>query len=555
MTGQGSPIDRLTADYLRRRAGLDPAEAVSLGLADVPPGLTDYGPEGAAARADLSRSLLAAVAAQAPAGQRDRVAAEVIGDRLSVQLDWYEAGEWMREVRVIGSPLHAIREAFELLPRDTADDWEQVADRLGQVPRSLASWRAALAAGVRSGTVAARRQALACARHAAAIAAGYFRGFVADRPGGGLGERLTAAAEVADRAYASLADYLAGDYAAAASEEDGVGRERYQLACRQQTGLDLDLEDTYGWGWAELRRIQAEMTAVAGQITPGGGTGEAIHLLDTDPSRAIEGTGAFLGWLQQLMDSTVEALAGIHFDIPGPVRTVEAHLTPPESAAAMYYSPPSEDFSRPGRIWYPDTGRERIPAWREISTAYHEGVPGHHLQLGYTCWLGDRLNPFQRHHGAVSGHTEGWALYAERLMSELGYLDNPDYLLGMLTAQAYRAARAVIDIGMHLGLRLPASQPFHPGERWTPELAAPFLVAVGGSCCTPAACIATEVDRYLGWPAQAITYKVGERAWLATRERVRQREGARFSLRRFHQRAFELGPVGLGQLEQELASG
>jgi uncharacterized protein (DUF885 family) len=95
----------------------------------------------------------------------------------------------------------------------------------------------------------------------------------------------------------------------------------------------------------------------------------------------------------------------------------------------MYYTPPAEDFSRPGRTWYPSLGRTHFPLWTEISTAYHEGVPGHHLQLGQVCWLGDRLNPFQGLLGVISGHAEGWALYAERLMGELGYLENPDYYL------------------------------------------------------------------------------------------------------------------------------
>jgi uncharacterized protein (DUF885 family) len=322
------------------------------------------------------------------------------------------------------------------------------------------------------------------------------------------------------------------------------------LASRRWTGLELDLDETYAWGWDELARIRSEMTAVAEQISPGGGIDGAIEILENDPDRSIFGIDAFITWLQQLMDTAVEELAGSHFDIPDPLKRVEAHIAPPGTAAAMYYTRPTGDFSRPGRTWYPDLGRGRYPLWVEVSTAYHEGVPGHHLQLGYTCWLGDRLNAFQSHRGNVSGHTEGWALYAERLMGEFGYLDNPDYRLGMLAAQAHRAARVIVDIGLHLQLDIPDDQKYHPGEKWTPELAVPFMVDAGRRT---EAFMASEVDRYLGWPAQAISYKVGERVWLAVREAVRKSEGSDFDLRRFHQRAFGLGLVGLGQLERELA--
>jgi uncharacterized protein (DUF885 family) len=313
----------------------------------------------------------------------------------------------------------------------------------------------------------------------------------------------------------------------------------------------LDLDETYAWGWEELHRIQSEMSVVAEQITPGGGIDGAIELLETDPGRQIVGIENLVAWLQDLMDARIEDLGAKQFDIPEPVRRVEAMVAPPGSAAAMYYTSPSEDFSRPGRTWYPDLGKPTFPLWVEVSTAHHEGVPGHHLQLGYTRWLGERLNPFQQYRGTVSGHIEGWALYAELLMGELGYLENPDYLLGMLAAQAHRAARVIVDIGMHLKLAIPSDETYHPGERWTPELAVPFMVDAGRRT---EAFMASEVDRYLGWPGQAISYKVGERVWLRTRERVRQREGKDFDLKGFHERAFELGLVGLGQLEDELTS-
>jgi uncharacterized protein (DUF885 family) len=225
-------------------------------------------------------------------------------------------------------------------------------------------------------------------------------------------------------------------------------------------------------------------------------------------------------------------------------------IAPPGGAAAMYYTRPSEDFTRPGRTWYPTLGKTRFPLWGEVSTAYHEGVPGHHLQLAQLTYLSAELSRFQRLAAAIPGWSEGWALYAERLMGELGYLQQPDYELGMLRAQAFRAMRVIVDIGVHTGLPIPADQPDHGGETWRPELMLPFGVEHGYE---PEDFMRSEVDRYLGWPGQAICYKVGERAWLGIRDQARAREGATFDLKRFHSRALSLGPMGLAQLEREMA--
>jgi uncharacterized protein (DUF885 family) len=194
-------------------------------------------------------------------------------------------------------------------------------------------------------------------------------------------------------------------------------------------------------------------------------------------------------------------------------------------------------------------GETRFPIWKEVSTCYHEAVPGHHLQVAQVVYLADKLSRFQRLFGFVSGHGEGWALYAERLMGELGYLEDPALEMGMLAAQAMRAVRVVVDIGMHLELPIIEGEA-HAGETWTPELALPFVV---GRSRFPEVFMRSEVDRYLGWPGQAISYKVGERVWLEARAEAKQRKGAGFDLKEFHTFALDLGSMGLGQLQDELA--
>src|SRR5438094_202868 len=285
--------------------------------------------------------------------------------------------------------------------------------------------------------------------------------------------------------------------------------------------------EAYAWGWDELHRIEERMASVGDRILPGESLTAVVHHLENDPERSINGVDAFRRWLQELMDRTIAELDGTHFDIAEPVKRVEAMIAPPGGAAAMYYTRPSEDFKRPGRTWYPTLGKTRFPLWGEVSTAYHEGVPGHHLQLAQLTYRAAELSRFQRLAAAIPGCTEGWALYAERLMGELGYLEDPDYELGMLRAQAFRAMRVIVDIGVHLGLAIPSSEAYHGGETWRPELMLAFAVEHGHE---PEDFLRSEVDRYLGWPGQAICYKLGERAWLGIREQARKRAGKTFDL-------------------------
>ena len=546
--------------YVESFAALHPVAATQLGIGGHDTELTDFGPEGVTARAELARRARRAVVGARRTGPGDEVAAAVMVERLTASLDVHDSGEWRRDLNVLSSPLQQLRECFDLMPTDIADDRAAVLARMVEVPRALATIQASLHEGVAAGTPAARRQALACAAQARALAGqvpgvpGYFTRLAGATGAGGddgLRAQLHAAAVRADAAFGDLAAYLDTEYAAVAGDEDGVGRERYSLLARTWNGVDLDLEDAYRWGWDELRRIEGDMERVAARVLPGQPLAAVRELLETDPARAVEGEDRLRAWLQDLMDAAIDDLDGVHFDLPVPVCRLEARIAPPGGAAAPYYTGPSEDFARPGRTWYPTQGRTRFPLWREVSTAYHEGVPGHHLQIAMTQYLKDTLNRFQRTMAFTAGHGEGWALYGERLMGELGYLENPDHELGMLSGHAMRAARVVVDIGLHLGMDVPADERLFPGERWTPELAAALLVE---RASLPAAFVASEVDRYLGMPGQAISYKVGERVWLAGREDARRRAGAAFDLKAFHARALGLGPMGLADLERLLGT-
>jgi uncharacterized protein (DUF885 family) len=559
---QSLPSVRGVADrYVEQLAALDPCTATYAGIAGHDHEITDFSPDAVAARAQLARDTLAELATAPIETDDDRIAAEVMKDRLQVGIDIFDAAEELRPLRIIGSPVQEVRSCFDLMSFDSEHDWDIAAQRMENVPDGLRSIEVSLREGVSRGIVAARRQALACAEQAATWGGEkpetepFFRSLIGGYRGNGNGDgalrdRLERAATAATAAYADLARYLRDEYAPKADPRDPVGRDRYSLFARAFNGIDLDFEETYAWGWDELYHIEHAMRSVAERIFPGEPIKAVIDHLNTDPTRAIEGVDEFRRWNQELIDRTISEMNGTHFDIADPLKTCEAMIAPPGGAAAMYYTQPAEDFSRPGRTWYPTLGKTRFPLWQEVSTCYHEAVPGHHLQVAQVVYLADKLTRYQRLFGFVSGHGEGWALYAERLMGELGYLDDPAFEMGMLAAQAMRAVRVIVDIGMHLELTIPDGERYRPGETWTGALALPFVIERSRM---PEDFMRSEVDRYLGWPGQAISYKVGERVWLECRADAKQRKGTDFDLKAFHTYALDLGSMGLGLLREELA--
>jgi uncharacterized protein (DUF885 family) len=558
---------RDTADaYVSDLAELNPVLATMLGLPIGQDRLPDLSPAGLQAEAELRESTLGklteverAAGAGSYADADDRRCARLLRERLETERAYSESGERLRAMSIIFGPPQQVRSAFLQMPTATSDDWAVIARRLGAIPAALAGHRESLAEGARRGLYAAPRQAENVAAQLADWAAaskggaGWFTGFAAAADADGsaaLRGDLDLASAAADAAVAELREWLLADYLpGAAGTPDGVGEERYHLGARRWNGANLDLTETYEWGWSQYREIMAQMTAEAAAILPGASAMEAMRFLD-EHSEVVEGVEEIRARLQGLMDETMVSLDGTHFDLPDPVKVVEARIAPPGSAAAPYYTAPSKDFSRPGRTWLPTMGHTSFPLWGLYSTWYHEGVPGHHLQMAQWRYLSDQLSMYQTSVGGVSACSEGWALYAERLMDELGYLEAPGARMGYLDAQLMRAIRVIVDIGMHLQLRVPADSPNFAGETWTPELALDFCAAHSGRGRD---FMASEVIRYLSMPGQAISYKVGERAWLAGRDAARAARGDGFDLKAWHMSSLSLGALGLDDLTDELA--
>lgn len=553
-------IQELADQLVNRRAALDPVRATLDGVQGREGEVTDWSPAGHGARADAARDALRELDRVAAERQRDRLAVEVIGDRLRGEVAAFEEGGWRADVRVTGGPAQQLRQALDEMPTGTNEQWKVLGQRIAAVPRSLDGYIESLRAGMAAGQVAPRRQVLACIRqvrtwaglepgsvkHFSALVEGYDVRPSADRK---TEEALRRAAGAADIAYGRLGVFLAEEYLPAAPDEDAVGRDRYVAAASHHLGDQIDVDAVYAWAWEELARWEHEVDALCEEIAPGLGRAAVVERLDGDHERWIQGERALCDWISAVLERAMRQLDGRYFDIPAALREVRVRIAPPGSAAHRYYTAPSEGFERPGTYWYPTSDRSRFPMWAEISTAYHEGVPGHHLQLGLARYLRSDLTRFQRLL-TTSGLCEGWALYAERLMAEIGLLDRPEYRLDLLFSQLFRTARVIVDIGMHLRLRIPEGQPFHPGEVWTPELAQAFVERNSNE---RAGFAASEIVRYLGTPGHAICFKLGEQEWMAARRRAEQAAGAAFDLKAFHMSALALGPMGLARFRGAVA--
>jgi uncharacterized protein (DUF885 family) len=545
---------------LDRSLEADPIAATYAGVSKYDEQLTDYSPEGYERRATIERDERDRMAASEPETRSEGVTKRLVLERIDVSLASYEAGDHFYELSHIFSPAQSIRAVFDQMQQRTTDDWRVIERRARKVPQALQSWQTALTHAIKQGHLPSESQVLPCIEQARAWAGmgaafpPYFSSMASkyetlpnsDRK---LSDKLRDAAHSADQAFRDYADFLERECAPYMTKEYAVGRDRYERDVRQYLGMSVDVDAEYEWGWHELDRLLAEIAVVCEQISPGASLDEVKQKLDRDHEKWLHGEEQVVDWLHSLLTHAMDALSGTHFDIPEQLRRIDVRIAPPGTAASPYYTGPNEDFSQPGIYWFPTAGRTRFPMWTEISTAYHEGVPGHHLQVGWSK-VTKELTRYQQNL-FIAGHGEGWALYAERLMDELGYLDKPEYRLDMLLNHLFRAARVVVDIGLHMQLPIPADRVFHGGEVWTPAIATEFLSEYTN--LAPAV-IVDEITRYLGWPAQAISYKLGEREWLQAREQARSRAGDSFDLKTWHASALSLGAMGLEQLQTELAA-
>lgn len=544
--------DRLVGDLV----ALSPIEATHIGVGGFDHLWDDLSPEGIETRRAMLDRYRQAFE-NLPVGQDnwERLATRVGGEYLEEHLDAIVNEDHLCDLNTVASPLQNIRQVFDQMDSSTPTGWENVATRMETLHEVMGGYQRTLQAGRLKGLRAARRQVLAGIREAGINAGdGSFFASVPDRfrSWGGadseaLEKRIEAASRSARESFAKFGEFLELDYLPDAPVEDGVGIDRYLRHARKYLGMDIDPDEIYQWGWTEVAALLRRMVTVADQIDSSVSLAEVIRMLKTDPARCASSQVQFVELMKDRQEAALAELDGTHFDVPEAARRLDVKIAPPSGSLGAYYVQPSEDFSRPGTVWYSLGDQSSIALWDEVSTAYHEGFPGHHLQCAVQVSLADRLSRLHRLMIWHPGYGEGWALYAELLMKEFGYLEKPEYELGMLSAEMLRACRVVIDIGMHIGYPIPGNAVFRPGETWTFEAAVDMLTHLA---FLDGAYAVSEVTRYLGWPGQAISYKVGQKVILDLRDEIRARAGESFDLREFHSRVLGSGPVGLAHLRE-----
>ena len=552
MTREPSEIDQIADRWVDRMAELSPSFSTYIGRAGGEDRLDDASPAAEARNAAERSRVLAELAAATVRDATDEVTLHAMQNRLNLEQEFYAAKLYRRDMNVIASPAQGIRDIFDLSPTATEQDWRNLVGRMNSVPAALEGYTESLTEGIEAKDTPALRQIDQVIAQVEQITGGhgFFRTFAANAAlaEGELPEALkadiVAAAETATAGYSAFGDFLKQQLLPNANPVDAIGRERYQLFSRSFLGAEVDLDETYQWGIEELARVTAEQNRVANEIKAGASVEEAIDFLDNDPARKLHGTKALQEWMQKLSDAAIEKLGGTHFEIAEPIRKLECMIAPTQHGG-IYYTGPTDDFSRPGRMWWSvPVGVEEFNTWRETTTVYHEGVPGHHLQIAQAVYNRSELNNWRRQASWCSGHGEGWALYAERLMADLGFLDDPGDRLGMLDGQRMRAARVVLDIGVHLGKDRLDGQ-----GKWDFEYALDFM---GKNVNMSKQFVFFEVNRYFGWPGQAPSYKVGQRVWEQIRDESKARAGDSWNIKEFHKLALNLGGLPLDTLRKAL---
>jgi uncharacterized protein (DUF885 family) len=549
---------RLIADaYVAELAAHEPDAAQAAGLPSPGP-LADIGPDWLQRKYALQGETLAALDALPPeAGDTNLRAA--LAERLERERLLFDTGFTPRLVAGLASPIHLIRYAVEGLTLTADAAGAELLARLEAVPHGVAQYIDALRwarenADRFTGTgVAPVRQLDTLAGQLDLwISADWFGSIPIDEAvDAATRARARQAAERARAALTELVGVLRDELRPIAPTTDGVGAEVYADLAAAMLGARIDLAETYAYGWTELERLVGQARALAVAL---GGAGDdpvraAAAVLDADPRYRLEGVPAIRAWLERRVDETTATL-GSAFDLPPGIRNVEC-VVAEASTGVVYYTPAPPDGSVPSRIvWTIPSGVPVAATWQEVTSVHHEGLPGHHLQFVMTASYPD-LHPWQRHLCHIHAYAEGWAHYAEQVADELGLIRDPAERLGLLLGQIWRSVRIVADIGLHTGWVVPPNSLVSETD-WSPELAQRMLADLA---LVEPHLAGFEVDRYLGWPGQALAFKVGARLWQDAREARATADGDAFSLREFHRAALGLGPMGLEPLRARLLGG
>ncbi|MCP1388124.1 DUF885 domain-containing protein [Corynebacterium sp. TA-R-1] len=541
-----SLLDATCEDFVYDLASISPTTGTEIGIDGFDGELQDFSPEYWDALAERIRDLIADVDALNDSTDEsddeddfddvDSLTATLLRDRMALQLEMHHRGEFLRSLNIIASPVQTIRDSFALMPKVTDEDFDNIASRMSKIPAALRGYAESLAEAAGTGNIASHRQIDGVINQCEAL--------------GAEGSQLeevglppeSAVVEEAKEAFSEFADWLSTELSPQATHEDGVGRERYELFSEYFLGREIDLDEAYEWATDQLAATVDEQVAIARSLYgPDATVLGAYRQLNDDPRYQLRGTDALMEWMRSVNDEVLTVLDGNDLTVPSDLPRVECAIDRAGSGG-IFYTPPSDDMLRPGTMWWSvPEGQDVFHTWQELTTVFHEGVPGHHLQMASALMQRQDLNLWRRLVCWNSGHGEGWALYAEHLMGEHGYFEDPGFRMGLLDARRLRLARVLIDVGVHLKKTTPDG-----AGTWDAQYAKAFL---RDNCALPDAILTFELDRYMGWPGQAPSYAVGYRDWLTLRDKALDQG---MGLREFHDKALRLGSMPMDMLANEV---
>ena len=529
---------------------LNPTTATVYGDERYADRLEDPGPAGRAKTRALMERTKQEAEAIAPDGLsiEDRITRDmlvVIAD-LGIEEDT-QGTHRLRVVDQIGGPQTILPQLCQFQPADTPERLEKFLTRLRAYPEFMAANAEILREGLSSGLTAPRivaertvqqlERLLAIPLEEAIVPAMAQVSNDADR------QRVRDV--VRDHVYpadAAFLDVLRGDYLAGTREEPGLwsapnGDSLYRTQIRAWTTLDLEPSEVHQIGLDELAKVDAERRTIARSAGYGDDTKAYRAALAADPTNQPASKDELIQRAREDIERAMEVAPGYFGRLPRAgcdVKAVEEFKE--KDAPFAYYFPPSTDGSRPG-IYYANGYDLPSRKFSKLaSTTFHEAVPGHHFQITLEM-ENPNLNTFRRLGSRMVGgaYVEGWGLYSERLADEMGLFRNDGERFGMLDAVAWRAARLVVDTGLH-------------ALRWDRQRSIDFLLDAGLSETDAV----IETDRYIAWPGQALTYMIGCREIERLRAEVAARDGSRFDLRAFHDAVLGHGSLPLATLAREL---
>jgi uncharacterized protein (DUF885 family) len=550
MTDERSTVDALSDRFWERILELDPTTATFYGDERYADRLEDPSPAG---RAEV-RDLMARTAAEATAIPVDGLSTEerITRDMLRVigELRVEEDDQGLHQLRVVdqmGGPQQLLPQLTQFQPVDTPERLEAFIGRLHAYPAFMAAntdiLREALGTGLTAPSIVTERTIAQIERMLEipideAIIPSNVKG-ASDAGRERIREVVRDVVYPADEAFLEV---LSGEYRRASREDPGIwsapnGEAIYRTAIRSWTTLEMDPREIHQIGLDELETIEDERREIARVAGFGDDTAAYRASLDADEAntpgskdelveRATEDVGRAMAAAPRFFGRLPKA--GLD------VRPVEEYKE--RDAPFAYYYPPAADGSRDG-IYYANGFDLPSRKYTKLaSTTYHEAAPGHHFQIALEM-ENPLLNTFRRLGSrAVGGaYVEGWGLYSERLSDEMGLYRSEGERFGMLDAQAWRAARLVVDTGLH-------------ALRWERQRSIDFLRDVGLSETDAV----IETDRYICWPGQALTYKLGQRQIEKLRRELTERDGTQFDLREFHDQVLGHGSLPLTTLAREL---